>query len=181
MVRSDEIQSPTRVQRSRARPVSITPEGVHDAREFEERGQEDCFEMSGSRDFVTCSDAIYCTPREPTIEESSSSSAVVNHITWVDVHQPKRIKCKPNIKACGSVMNTEGQTQGTSDQSRCFLHHHRGQSCDENDVMDIKLDGKMTQTPETLAPSPSSKQPKYVRFQKKLEATTGVINRRRHQ
>lgn len=116
MGRSEEIQSPTRVQRSRARPVSITPEGVHDAREFEEREQEDCFEMPGSRGFVTCSDADYWTPREPAVEESSSSSAVVNHIIWsVDVYQPKPIKCKPNTRASSSAMNREDQAQGTSD------------------------------------------------------------------
>lgn len=179
MGRSEEIQSPTRVQRSRARPVSITPEGVHDAREFEEREQEDCFEMPGSRGFVTCSDADYWTPREPAVEESSSSSAVVNHIIWsVDVYQPKPIKCKPNTRASSSAMNREDQAQGTSDQCRCFLHYHRDQSCDENDVMDIKLDGKTTQKPETLAPSPYSEKPKSVRFQQKLEATSGVINRR---
>jgi len=167
----DEIQSLTRVQRRRTRRVStITRQGEHDAQGFAERELEDCFEMPGSRDGSDGAD--YCKSRRAVVEESSSYLAVVNRVIRVNVHQPKTIKCKPSIKASGSVMNTEGQAHGTSGQCRCFLHHHRNQSCDQNDVID------KTQKPDTLVPSPNSNQPKSIRFQQELEVASSVTDKR---
>ena len=174
MRESGEIQSVTRVQRCRTRRVSaITPQGVRDAQGFAERKLEDCIEMPGSRN--GSDGANYRKPRGAVVEESSSCLAVVNHIVRVDVHKPKPIKFKPSIKASSSAMNTEGQTHRViSGQCRCFLHHHRDQSCDENDVMD------KTQKPDTLVPSLNRKQLKSIRFQQELVFASSETNRR-HQ
>ena len=170
---SDEIQPLNGVQRLRIWWVStITRQDIQDTHECKERELEDCFEIPENHDFVTFGGADYCKSLRAVVEESSSCPAVVNHITMVDVHQPKPVKFKTSIGVSGGAMNMEDQAQGTRGQCRCFQRYHRDKSCDEKDVTD-----KPKKT-DPLAPSPNSKQPKSISLQQELEAASSLIDRR---
>ena len=149
-----------------------TRQDIQDTHEFKERALEDCFEIPESPDFVTFGGADYRKSSRAVVEESPSYPAVVNHITMVDVHQPKPVKFKTSVGVSGSDINMEDQAQGTRGQCRCFQRYHCDKYCDEKDVTD------KTEKPHPLAPSPNSKQPKSISSQQELEVASSVIDKR---